>query len=330
MAKKKDPYLTTLTKLQNMQNSSAKTIQQMVNASNKEQMKFNRKEAATARNWETEMSNTAHQREVQDLKAAGLNPVLSVNQGANSYTTSAASTSNDSGASAMSGLLSQALGAVTNFESSRMQTEATIAAANRSAAAMEYSAQQSAAASRYAAQQNSAAQRYAADRSYDAYRYNSNLNYQASKYNTDVNYKSQKEERANKRWIAQNQTASSWAGILDKNLRNFGVYGEAKKAMKYGFNSIGNQLAGSSQRIKSHFTNKSGKITANNYQLSKSGYNQVKWNLGQHGFKVTKTSINLFVQASVFHDPGALRKLMKNYYIGAASGSSLTKPEQKD
>lgn len=47
-------------------------------------------QAEWQRDWEKMMSDTSHRREVADLKAAGLNPLLSVNKGASTPSTSVA------------------------------------------------------------------------------------------------------------------------------------------------------------------------------------------------------------------------------------------------
>lgn len=59
--------------------------------------KYQAEQAQTDRDWQEKMSNTAHQREVADLRAAGLNPVLSANGGNGASTPGGAMAGNATG-----------------------------------------------------------------------------------------------------------------------------------------------------------------------------------------------------------------------------------------
>ncbi len=93
-------------------------------AQNLQAMEWSAKEAQKTRDWQESLSNSAHQREIKDLIAAGLNPILSVNGGAstpsgatgNAYTGGVSSASADSSASSVAGLFSSVLNSAAQLQ----------------------------------------------------------------------------------------------------------------------------------------------------------------------------------------------------------------------
>jgi hypothetical protein len=154
-------------------------------------MQFNAQEAAKSRSWQEYMSNTAHQREIRDLKAAGLNPVLSAMGGNGAAVTSGATASGVTSAGAKGEVDTSANAALVQVLGSILSAQTQLQTANVNARTQEAVADKYTAMEKLVAQIGADASKYGAELGYAGSKYNANMHYSLGKYQTDKGFENQ-------------------------------------------------------------------------------------------------------------------------------------------
>lgn len=212
---------------------------------NAKAMAFNQNEAAKNRNWQEMLSNTAHQREVRDLMAAGLNPVLSAMNGngasvgsgatAQGVTSQGAKGDTDTSANgAIANLLGSILSAQTQIEAANINAKTQEAVADKYTAMERIVSEISAEASRYGADTSAAASRYHSDRSYEASRYGSDRSAAASMFGSS--------QAASASRYASDQAAAASRYGADMSYKQLNDFGRGETTSMLGM--IANRLPG--------------------------------------------------------------------------------------